>query len=141
LRMVVNGLVIPELLQVMLAAGRWPRTADEAQKQNLRSLVPADRNRRLASIYFYAPPFHTVAQIVAKDDFYARFGALHELTPEAAIQIGDFGLGSDSPILLDYRNGVTDPRVLYLEWTDAGKPNYWVEMAPDFPSFVELLGL
>ena len=141
--MVVDALLIPELLQAMLDAGRWPRTADEALKQNLYSLVPEDRNRRLRGIYLYAPPFHTVAQIVAGSgkEFYARFGVLHELEPEASVEIGDFGLGSDSPILLDYRADPTAPKVVYLEWPGGGQANHWVVMAPDFASFVEMLGV
>src|SRR5438067_1599590 len=113
--MVVDGILIPELLEAMLAEGRWPRTADEASKQNLHSRVPEDRNRRLRSIYLYAPPFHTVARIVAGGgrDFYSRFGALHELVPEASVEIADFGLGADATILLDYRSGPSDPQVIH----------------------------
>src|SRR5437899_772420 len=53
--MVVDGLLIPDLLEAMLAEGRWPRTADEASKQNLQSRVPEDRNRRLRSVAPRAP--------------------------------------------------------------------------------------
>ena len=141
--MVVDGLLIPDQLQAMLAEGRWPRTADEATKQNLRSRVPEDRNRTLRRIYLYAPPFHTVARIVAGGgrDFYSSFGALHELVPEVSVEIGDFGLGSDAPILLDYRAGLTEPRVIHLAWADRGDANYWVVMAENFAEFVDLLGL
>ena len=123
--MVVDGLLIPDLLLAMIAAGRWPRTADEAAKQNLHSRVPEDRNRKLRRIYLYAPPFHTVGKIVAGSgkDFYARFGVIHELVPEASVEIGDFGLGSDTPILLDYRADPAAPRVLHLEWPGGGRPN------------------
>jgi hypothetical protein len=74
-------------------------------------------------------------------NFYSGDGALHELVPEASVEIGDFGLGADAPILLDYRAGPTDPRVITLEWADRGKANYWVVMAQDYDEFVELLGL
>jgi hypothetical protein len=138
--MEVDGLCIPDQLLAMLAEGRWPRTAEEATKQNLHSRVPEDRNRTLRRIYLYAPPFHTIARITTGPgrDFYSRFGALHELVPEASVEIGDFGLGSDAPILLDYWSGPTEPQVIHLEWAD---PNYWVVMAPSFAEFVELLGL
>lgn len=141
--MVVDGLLIPDLLVAMLAEGRWPRTGDEVSKQHLHSRVPEDRNRRLRRICLYAPPFHTIAWVVANGgrDFYAGSGALHELVPEASVAIADFGLGADAPILLDYRAGPADPRVIHLEWADRGEPNYWVVMAPDFASFVDMLGL
>jgi hypothetical protein len=137
------ALLIPDLLQAMLAEGRWPRTADEASKQNRCSRVPEDRNRRFRSIYLYAPPFHTVAKVITDDgqDFYSRFGALHELVPDASVEIGDFGLGADATILLDYRVGPKDPRVIHLEWSDRGDSNYWVVTAPNFAGFVEMLGL
>jgi hypothetical protein len=141
--MVVDGLLIPDLLETMLAEERWPRTPDDASKQTLHSRVPEDRNRRLRSIYLYAPPFRTVARIVAGggQDFYSRFGALHELVPEASVEIADFGPGADATILLDYRTGPTDPRVIHLEWADRGESNYWVVMAPNFAGFVDILGL
>ena len=141
--MTVDGLLIPDQLQVMLADGRWPRTAHEASKQNLHPRVPQDRNRKLQKIYLYAPPFHTLAKIVAGSgrDFYSQYGALHELVPEASVEIGDFGLGSDATILLDYSANTTNPQVIHLEWADRGESNYWVVMAPDFAGFVELLGL
>jgi hypothetical protein len=141
--MVVDGLLIPDLLDTMLAEGRWPRTADEAYKQNLHSRVPEDRNRRLRRICLYAPPFLTVARILKGSgrDFYSQYCALHELVAEASIQIADFGHGADATILLDYRSGPSDPRVIHLEWGGRGESNYWVVMAPDFASFVDMLGL
>jgi hypothetical protein len=141
--MVVDGLLIPDLLVSMLAEGRWPHNTDEASKQHLLSRVPEDRNRRLRRIYLYAPPFRTVAKVVAGGgrDFYAGSGALHELVPEASVAVADFGLGADALILLDYRAGPADPRVIHLEWADRGEPNYWIVMAPDFASFVDMLGL
>ena len=138
----VNGLLIPVLLTTMLAESRWPRDTTEANRQHTRSFVAEDRIRRFRKIYLYSPPFHTVAKIIAGEDrFYANHGALHELHPELAVEIGDFGLGSDSPILLDYRADPDVPRVLHLEWSGDGGPNYWVVMASDFAGFVEMLGL
>jgi hypothetical protein len=143
----VDGLLIPDALLAALDAGRWPRTRDEALKQNLRSFVPEERIRRLAPeesrLYLYPPPFATVAWSLAGSsrDFYIRFGAVEQLVPEAAVEIADFGLGSDAPLVLDYRAGPTDPRVLRLVWPGDGQPNRWVVMAPDFPTFAEALGL
>ncbi len=145
--MLVDGLPIPPLLLEALDSGRWPRTADEAIRQNLRSLVAEDRIRSLApeerTIYLYPPPFATVASHLAGRgaDFYRRYGVVDQLVPEAAIEIGDFGLGSDAPILLDYRGSPTDPIVIRLRWPGGGQPNLWRVMAPDFPSFIRGLGL
>ena len=59
----VGGLPLPPQLVAALDSGRWPPTADEARRQNICSLVPVERIRRLApeetTIYLYPPPFHT----------------------------------------------------------------------------------
>ena len=141
--MIVDGLLIPDQLQAMLAEGRWPRTADEAAQQNLHPRLPEDRNRTLRRIRLHAPPFRTLAWTASGGGrgFYSAFGALHELVPEASVEIADFGHGADTPILLDYRAGTTEPRVIQLEWPDRGEANYWVVMAENFAEFVDLLGL
>jgi hypothetical protein len=68
-------------------------------------------------------PFHTIAD-EAKGKmlalFWSKFGALEMISPKDALIIGDFGLGSDSPIILDYRDGTSDPPVLWLRWANDG---------------------
>jgi hypothetical protein len=63
--MVVDGLLIPDLLETMLAEERWPRTPDHASKPRLHSRLRGDHHRRLRNIDLYAPPLRTVAWIVA----------------------------------------------------------------------------
>src|SRR5579871_5258589 len=139
--MLVGGLPLPQELLDALEAGRWPRSAEEATKQNLRSLVAEQRVRDLAPdeslIYLYPPPFDTVASALERSNaiFYHQFAALDQIIPEKAIEIGDFGLGSDTLIILDYRISTTEPRVLRLCWPGNGRPNHWEMMSPDFPSF------
>ena len=67
--------------------------------------------------------------------------APHGIDFDLALDIGDFGLGSDAPILLDYREDAAEPRVIRLRWVGSGKCNEWVVMAPTFGNFVEALGL
>jgi hypothetical protein len=143
----VDGLLIPERLVAAVAAGRWPRTAEEASRQNSRCLVPEERIRSVApeesKIYLYAPPFHTVANILSGlgADFYRKFGAVDQLVPEVAVEIADFGLGADSPILLDYRASTIRPCVIRLSWPGDGTPNRWVVLTADFTTFIDALGL
>jgi hypothetical protein len=145
--MIVDGLPLPQELLVLLESGRWPRSSDEAHKQNACPLVPRERVRAMApgerGIYLYPPPFHTIARGLrqANDSFYRQFGALEQLDPELAIEIGDFGMGADAPILLDYQKNSAQPQVLRLRWPGNGHPNYWETMCPDFRSFIEALGL
>lgn len=65
-----------------------------------------------SAIFLYAPPFHTVAAYIegvkkrfGVDRFWATYAALESISPELALVIGDFGLGPDAPIVLDYRQG------------------------------------
>ena len=72
--------------------------------------------------------------------------SIHEIDPALAVVIGDFGLGSDSPIILDYRNDRLSPCVLRLLWSrDMEKPrfsdNHWVKIASTFEELAGFLGL
>ena len=74
--------------------------------------------------------------------------AAHELDLDAAVLLGDFGLGSDAPIVLDCRATHRRP-VLRLEWFDTGRrsteehgaSNHWIDLAESFDDFVRVFGL
>lgn len=144
-----KALKLPALLKALLAAGHWPRTREEANRQNLQPLIPAERVRLFAAeeneIHLSAPPFHTVAD---EDNggskrFWQEYGALEQIAPERSLIIGDFGLGSDSPIILDYREG-SNPPVLRLRWLELEPGQVrtdWVKGAMSFDEFAEMLGL
>ena len=140
-----DGLPLPQGLLNAIASGRWPRSGEESGKQELMRLFPKDRIQRLAPdedrVYLYPPPFHTVARVLRDDTFYRRFGAIEQIDPALTVEIGDFGLGSDAPIALDYRNTQESPQVIRLRWPGGGLPNQWEVMSPDFDSFARTLGL
>jgi hypothetical protein len=99
--------------------------------------LAADETR----ICLFSAPLHTVAEFVAGGHTYWNDP---DMAPDGidfalSIVIGDFGIGSDSPIILDYRD--SPPRVLRLQWATCGKNNHWVVMCRDFASFVTALGL
>lgn len=74
--------------------------------------------------------------------------AAHELDLDTAVLLGDFGLGSDAPIVLDCREPDRRP-VLRLQWVDTGPrspeehgaSNHWIGLAAGFDEFVRVLGL
>jgi hypothetical protein len=141
-------LQLPDLLLEMLANGRWPRNAQEERAQNLWPRVPPERVRRLmpgeSDLYLLAPPFTTIRIRSEHEPWWlSADAAAHEIDVDLAIDIGDFGLGSEVPLLLDYRDRMDRPRVLRLCRSDeaSGDANHWVEVAPDFASFVRALGL
>jgi hypothetical protein len=109
--------------------------------------MSANRVRRFAKeeslICLQPPPFTTIAQQQAAggtDGFWKRFGALDQIVPEKALIIGDFGLGSDSPIILDFARNASNPPVLRLRW-GPNRCNEWVQGARDFDEFAAMLGL
>jgi hypothetical protein len=140
----VDGLAIPRRLLALIGSGLWPRTAKEAMRQNTHSLVPKERVQVFAPnesrLYLLAPPFHTVATLMTQNNFWARFAALDEISPELSAEIAAFEIGSDSPILLDYRPDRSDPAVIRLLWQKP-KPNIWVRCADSFDEFADILGL
>jgi hypothetical protein len=97
-------LVVPPLLEEMLATG-WPRNVAEAgaqkrvAKERVRRLVPEE-----STIYLLPPPFLTVRERSKSNPQWMRpEGAPDGIDFDLALDIADFGLGSDAPILLDYR--------------------------------------
>jgi hypothetical protein len=139
-------LAVPRLLDELVATGRWPRDSKEAMAQNLKSLASPERVQALAAeekwLYLLPPPFYTVRQKSEGNSFWlSDMAAPSGIDFDLALDIGDFGLGSDAPILLDYREDSTNPRVIRLRWSGNGKANEWVVMAADFGSFVAALGL
>lgn len=147
----VDGLELPELLLMLLENGLWPRNTEEANAQNSKPRVTRERLAAVApgepGLFLYPPPFVTVASVVAREKresfrFYHEFGALDQIDPERAVEIGDFGLGSDAPFILDYRQEPQNPAVLRLLWPRGNQePNRWVLLAKDFASLVAALGL
>ena len=139
-------LAIPRLLETMLSSGRWPRSKADASAQNNKPLVAPELVRRLAAeertIYLLPPPFPTIRERCREGPFWTSPDADPDgIDFDLALDIGDFGLGSDAPILLDYRQDINNPRVIRLRWSSGGGANRWVIMAPDFASFVAALGL
>lgn len=141
---------LPLRLSALVQSERWPANEDAARQQNLRSLVSADRIRQFAPeedmIFLQPPPFHTLAAEAswAAAEFWREDGALEEVDPERALVIGDFGLGSDAPIILQYGQTDEPPSVWRLKWAadpDNKKFTHWVEVARTFDEFAEMLGL
>jgi hypothetical protein len=144
----MSELRLPDGLTQLLATGIWPSTNGPAMTvQQFNPLIPADRVQRFAPseslICLQPPPFPTIAMLVDAGhagDFWERFGALDQIVPEKALVIGDFGLGSDSPIILDFSANASNPPVLHLHW-GPDKRTQWVQGARDFDEFAGMLGL
>jgi hypothetical protein len=135
-----SSLAIPQEIAQLVNQGIWPRDHASSLKQNLKSIIPADVIRKFApeenSLYLYPPPFHTAQDEIdnQKDSFWLDpRSAIHEIDPGLSVIIGDFGLGSDAAIILDYRDSLSEPRVMRLCWAESG--NHWIECAKTFSEF------
>lgn len=137
----VEGLILPEELCRLISTGHWPRSEREANRQNLRDPpVPRSLVKQIVpgetQLYLYWPPFRTVAHRYnhGEHEFWDEFGAVHEISPERTLLIADFGLGSDAPIVLDYREP-GPPLVLRLQWGEPPDGNHWVRFFATFDEF------
>ena len=142
-RPVSDDLPIPSALASLIEVDAWP-TIESANSQNSRPLATPAAIDRLApgerSLFLNPPPFSTLAsEIAANPGFWGEHGALTEIDPDLALVIGDFGSGSDTAIVLDYRRSPNEPSVMRLAWTSQG--NHWVEAAPSFEAFAQALQL
>jgi len=147
--MTVADLPIPKLLVSLIESGRWPRNPQEACRQNLELRVPVERIRRFAPeedwIFLCPPPFGKPTDVFSRSvDFHGQSDAESpsgDIDYDRAVVIADFGLGSDAPIALDYRQSLDCPSVIHYRWSHRGERNRWIYVAPSFRQFADMLEL
>jgi hypothetical protein len=71
-------------------------------------------------------------------DFLTNVG---EIDYRHALIIADFGIGSDSPLILYYDE--TEPCVMLLHWSGGATPvqHAWLRTHPSFATFAQAVGL
>lgn len=172
--MVDPTLPVPGLLLELVDRGVWP--ADWQQAARLEEAYPPhhfDGKQRTEWLERYGPPLVSVERIrlihpkesclhfepppflPSRQRSHTAWGqeeffASAEVDRDLIIEIGDFGHGSDTPIILDYENRPEEPNVrrLAIKLVRSGPEgrrrswdNHWVEIAPSFDEFARLLGL
>ena len=140
------SLKLPSRLSALIADGRWPLNNRDANLQNVTPVpCPTVWNEPdCPGIFLYPPPFLSAAEFKNERDFWMTYCAPAEIDLELAVPIGDLGLGSDAPIILDYRDDRDAPRVQLLKWSRAPSgrhDNHWITVARNFDEFCDLLGL
>lgn len=149
----VDGLWVPERVLRLISLDVWPtqENANEQWDKPIYSNQDIYRpSREHPPLFFYPPPFHLVRKAVESNpdywlgDFWTK--ALGEpiaagIDPDLAIDLGDFGAGSDAAIVLDYRDSSTEPAVLGLDWGSITGKRGWTTLAESFDRFADLLGL
>lgn len=90
------------------------------------------------------PPFRTIGEgIAAGNGFWESLTNAGQINNDRALIIADFGLGSDSPIIL-YFGEALEPSVMYLQWCqdDEGTITHrWIETHSTFSAFALHVGL
>jgi hypothetical protein len=133
-------LTLPPELTALIESGVWP-TPNNVQQQNLHSIVPESVIRSFApeesKLYLYPPPFTTIRKSIGDSWWSNPMSTLSELDPDRTMLIGDFGLGSDAPLALDFRRSISEPSVIRLKWANEG--NHWVEVTPTFKEFAAII--
>lgn len=142
----VNDLKLPASLCKLIESGVWP--IDSTNSQELEPLLGKEAAQKLSAqddrIVLMAPPFHTIAdEVQGGNDFWTSgLTNADEIDYEKAVILADFGLGSDSPIILYYRTP-SNPSVMYLRWIGNGENirHQWIETHASFNDFARDVGL
>lgn len=136
---VVSGRPLPQQIQDAIDNGTWvlpaaPETIERVFTQTASSGAKLYSVRCMIS--------ETEAWADESEEQLAYYGGPGAdadgyliLNPKQSVLIGD--LGHDMPIALDFGLSPDQPRVLYLPSSAPG----WIEVAPDVPTFMEILGL
>jgi hypothetical protein len=133
---------LPPRLRELIDDGTWPIDLDQENAQNNRPLVPKAALQRVVpdeqSLYLLRPPFRTLRERMDEGSGFwnGPLVAIGQVCPEKTLDIGGFGLGSDTVLALDYRDSDIEPAVIRLQWRSADQGgNRWILVAPSFADF------
>ena len=135
---------IPKKIIALIDSGIWPKNQEESMRQNIHISISQENLKKIAPnedyIYFYPPPFNTVATLIEKNkEFWLKYGAIDSIQPDKCLMIGHFGIGSDAAIILDYSINLQTPSVKRQVWNKEG--NYWETIASSFEEFIDKIKL
>lgn len=90
-------------------------------------------------------PFDTIADEVKSGNTFWTVGVSNpsQIDYSLALIIADFGIGSDSPIILYYA-APQSPSVMFLQWSGGGDTEIrhnWVETHKSFEDFANAIGI
>lgn len=143
--MIDGRLLLPELMLRLAADGIWPSERGNLESQNQNPILSpesiADWAPGERTVYFYPLPQCTIQTLIDGGDTFwlSEHAAPRGIDYNLAVAIGDFGLGSDAPLVLDYRRTPESPCVLRLQWSQDG--NQWIKVSDSFDEFVAITGL
>ncbi len=143
--MKTSDLALPDLLTELIAMGKWTPTGTlcggmyDLGVDAARRLSPDDDQ-----LVLMPPPFHSIAdEVQGGNSWWMTYMTnVGEIDYEKAVIIADFGMGSDSPIILYYEL-INEPCVMYLKWTwnDRKPIHTWTKTHQSFRDFAADVGL
>jgi len=143
----MHELRLPDAIQRLIDSGVWPAGPAAVGKQELCPVIGEEQAHKVSPdddrIVLMAPPFHTIQdEVEGGNEFWtAGLSNVGEIDYRKALIIADFGVGSDSPIILYFN--ARAPVVMYLKWTikDRTPQHSWVQTHTSFNAFAEDVGL
>lgn len=139
---------IPESLLNLIKTCVWPKEGANTMDQEFNPIVRSEYVEKISAddtkLILHAPPFHTIQQAISYgEQFWTRdLTNLGEIDYSQAVIIADFGMGSDSVVILYYSVG-NEPSVKYLKWSGNGADirHTWSHIDDNFNDFAIKIGL
>lgn len=139
---VIWGLPLPAVLVDWIQRGRWGGDFDQGLVDDLfpdnGGLTLYTQTMMEEETRGCRHPEFQIPMWLGRTDADAPPG---DIDPLKTLMIADLGLGTDQPIVLDYRTSLERPRVLTLRWSTGGSDNRWVEIASDIEAFARKIDL
>jgi len=143
-----SQLHIPSSLIELIENGVWPNSLESQRKQRLNPKIAKEDVKKISPeddcIELMRHPFHTIQdEVDGGNEFWTTYlSNVGEIEYDKALIIADFGLGSDSPIILYYKESIS-PTVMYLKWSGNGKniSHSWVQTHSSFEKFAADVGI
>lgn len=142
-----SELKIPNAILTLAEKGIWPNEQLSSYQEGCNFIEDEVLVQKIAPdekyIFFHTlSGFRTMAdEIMFDEELWHEIGALNQIDVNKCLVIGDFGLGSDTPIILDYSENYEHPTVKRLVWKSDVTKNYWEVIAKDMEEFVKILEL
>ncbi len=140
-------LKIPDKLTYLIAHRHWPTADAHFMGQDIKFIIPEELVQAVfpgeRRFCFAKPPFSLVSQMKSEhacfwDQDIAR---PDQIVRDLSLVIGDFEIGSDSAVILDYSETPDNPCVKWLRWGRTEPRNEWVTACQSFDEFADRLQL
>ena len=125
---------LPIVLQRMIEDGSWA-TGGAACDDRIPISVARQWDPAAIGIHLQIPCL-SIADEVSRNPVLAEIWNLSDIDPEQCFAIGDFGMGSDNPIVIDLSEDSAPIRT--QQWEPEAK---WITIASSFNEFCALLGM